>query len=379
MKITNAFVRKGIAGALLLLVALPVMADLELNMTPGVTATSERVFHLHMLILWICVAIGVVVYGVLAYAILRHRRSKRATPATFHESTKVEIVWTVIPILILVGIAIPATKALIAMEDPGDYDMTIKVTGYQWKWRYTYLDNDIDFFSSLAESSRDAARLDSGINPDSVPHYLLDVDHPLVIPTNKRIRFLITANDVIHSWWVPDLGWKKDAIPGFVNSAWTEVEEPGVYRGQCTELCGRGHGFMPIVVEAKTGKEFDQWVADQKKASQAATAEANKTWTNEDLMARGEQVYTTICAACHQPNGQGLPGVFPAIAGSAIATGPLDAHLDRVLNGKEGTAMQPFRDQLSDTDLAAVLTYQRNSFGNNTGDTVQPTDIQAAR
>jgi len=275
VKIAKALTRWGIPGMLLLLVSVPVMADLELNLRPGVTETSERVYDLHMLVMWICVAIGVVVYGVLAYSILRHRKSRGVKPATFHESTKVEVVWTIIPILILVGIAIPATKALIALEDTGDYDMSIKVTGYQWKWHYTYLDNDIDFYSSLAGPSRDAAILDSGVDPDSVPHYLLDVDHPLVIPVNKRIRFLITADDVIHSWWVPDLGWKQDAIPGYVNTAWTEVSEPGVYRGQCAELCGRGHGFMPIVVEAKTQAEFDQWVADQKKAPQSDAAVNN--------------------------------------------------------------------------------------------------------
>jgi len=379
VKIAKALTRGGITGILLLLVSVPVMADYELNLTPGVTETSERVYELHMLILWICVAIGVVVYGVLAYSILRHRKSRGVTPATFHESTKVEIGWTIIPILILVGMAIPATKALIALEDPGDYDMTIKVTGYQWKWRYTYLDSDIDFFSNLATASRDASGLDSDIDLDSVPHYLLDVDNPLVIPTNKRIRFLITANDVIHSWWVPDLGWKQDAIPGFVNTAWTEVKEPGVYRGQCAELCGRGHAYMPVVVVAKSEKEFDQWAADQKQASQAASAAAGKTWTKEDLMAKGEKVYNSTCVACHQPTGQGLPGVFPAIAGSAIATGPVDAHMAIVLDGKPGTAMQAFRDQMNDADLAAVITYERNAFGNNTGDTVQPADIKAAR
>jgi cytochrome c oxidase subunit 2 len=379
VKIAKALTRGGIPGILLLLLSVPIMADYELNLRPGVTETSERVYDLHMLIMWICVAIGVVVYGVLAYSIFRHRKSRGAAPATFHESTKVEVAWTIIPILILVGIAIPATKALIAMEDPGDYDMTIKVTGYQWKWRYTYLDNDIDFFSNLAASSKDASELGSDIDPSSVPHYLLNVDNPLVIPTNKRIRFLITANDVIHSWWVPDLGWKKDAIPGFVNAAWTKVKEPGIYRGQCAELCGRGHGFMPVVVVAKTEKDFDQWVAEQKQASQAASAAALKTWTKEDLMAKGEQVYNSTCAACHQPTGQGLPGVFPALAGSAIATGPVDAHMAIVLNGKTGTAMQAFRDQMNDVDLAAVITYERNAFGNNTGDTVQPADIKAAR
>lgn len=273
---------------MLLLVSGQVLAELELNMRPGVTQTSEQVYDLHTLIMWICVAIGVVVFGVLTVILLRDRRSKGRAPATFHENTKMEVLWTVIPILILVGIAIPATKTLVSMADASDYDMTIKVTGYQWKWRYTYVDQDIDFFSSLATASRDASELGSGINPDSVPHYLLDVDKPLVIPTNKRIRFLITSGDVIHSWWVPDLGWKKDAIPGYVNTAWTEIDEPGVYRGQCAELCGRGHGFMPIVVVAKTEQEFDQWVADQKQASQAASAKPLKAWDRKDLTAKAE-------------------------------------------------------------------------------------------
>jgi cytochrome c oxidase subunit 2 len=288
VKIANAITQSGIVGMPLLLLSGQVMAELELNMRPGVTQTSEQVYDLHMLIMWICVAIGVVVYGVLTFVLVRHRKSKGAKPATFHENTKMEVLWTVIPILILVGIAIPATKALVAMADSADYDMTIKVTGYQWKWRYTYLDQDIDYFSNLATASRDASELGSDISADAVPHYLLDVDKPLVIPTNKRIRFLITSEDVIHSWWVPDLGWKKDAIPGYVNTAWTEVKEPGVYRGQCAELCGRGHGFMPIVVVAKTEQEFDQWVADQKRASEAASAAALQPWKKEELMAKGQ-------------------------------------------------------------------------------------------
>ncbi len=368
----------GLSGAGLALASTRALAEYGLNMTLGVTPTSHQVYDLHMLILWICVVIGVVVFGAMFWSILKHRKSKGAVAAQFHESTGVEIVWTIIPFLILVGMAIPATRTLIAMEDTSDPDMTIKVTGYQWKWQYEYPEEDIGFFSSLDGESRKARELDSGVGLDEVPHYLLNVDNPLVVPTKTRIRFVITANDVIHAWWVPALGWKKDAIPGFINESWAYIEEPGTYRGQCAELCGRDHGYMPIVVVAKPEEEYQQWVAAQKAAVSVETAAADKVWSKEELMAKGETVYNANCAACHQANGQGIPGVFPAIADSAIATGPADAHIDLVLNGKEGTAMAAFKDQLSDVELAAVITYQRNSFGNNTGDMTQPSDIKAA-
>ncbi|NJD05607.1 MAG: cytochrome c oxidase subunit II [Methylococcaceae bacterium] len=245
-------------------------ANYALNLPVGVTETSREIHDLHMLILWICVGIGVVVYGVMVYSIMHHRKSKGVTPATFHENTKLEIVWTIIPFLILLSMAIPATKVMIKTYDTSKADMSIKVTGYQWKWRYTYLEEGIDFFSALDANSNRARQLGAKIDPASVDHYLLNVDHPLVIPVNKKIRILITSADVIHSWWVPEFGWKKDAIPGFVTDGWVKVDKPGIYRGQCTELCGRDHGFMPIVVEAKTEEQYKQWVAQQTAKKEAA-------------------------------------------------------------------------------------------------------------
>jgi cytochrome c oxidase subunit 2 len=346
----------------------------SLNLTQGVTEISKRVYDLHMLIFWICVVVCVGVFAVLIYSIMTHRKSKGAVPATFHESTTVEIIWTTIPFLILVGMAVPATTTLLALEDTRDSDMTIQVTGYQWKWKYDYLDEDVSFFSTLTTPREQIEN-----TAEKSENYLVEVDNPIVVPINKKIRFLITSNDVIHSWWVPALGWKQDAVPGFINDAWTELKEPGTYRGKCAELCGKDHGFMPIVLIAKTEDDYQQWVADQKAGAAAEAASATKTWTMDDLMAKGETAYNTSCAACHQPNGQGIPGVFPAIAGSALATGDVAGHVDIVMNGKTGTAMQAFGAQLSDVDLAAVITYQRNAFGNDTGDMVQPSSIAAAR
>lgn len=350
-----------------------------LNMPLGVTPISREAYDQHMLMLWWCVAIGVVVFGAMFYSMWRHRRAVRTEAAHFHHNTLAEIVWTVIPVLILVSMAIPATKALIVMEDTTEADMTLKVTGYQWKWRYDYLEDGISFYSNLAPSSREAVYGD----PAGVENYLLEVDNPVVLPVQKKVRILLTADDVIHAWWVPALGQKKDAIPGFINEIWTRIEEPGVYRGQCAELCGKDHGFMPIVVLAKPQDEYEQWVADQvaaqKEGAEAAQVEALREWSRDELMERGEQVYTTTCAACHQPEGQGMPPNFPPITGSAIATGPIEEHRELVMYGKPGTAMAAFAPQLSDTELAAVITYQRNALGNDVGDVVQPAEIRAAR
>jgi cytochrome c oxidase subunit 2 len=345
-----------------------------LNLREGVTDISHRVFDLHMLIFWICVVACVAVFIVLIYSIFTHRKSKGAVPATFHESTTVEIIWTTIPFLVLVAMAVPATTTLLALEDTRDADMSIQVTAYQWKWKYDYLDEDISFFSVLT-TPREQIEGDA----EKGENYLQEVDNPIVVPINKKIRFLITSNDVIHSWWVPDLGWKQDAVPGFINDAWTELTEPGTYRGKCAELCGKDHGFMPIVLIAKTEEDYAAWVAEQKGAAAAAADAATQTLTMDELMARGEAAYNKTCAACHQANGQGIPGVFPAIAGSAIATGDVAGHLDIVVNGKAGTAMQAFGEQLGTVDLAAVITYQRNAFGNDTGDMVQPADVAAAK
>jgi cytochrome c oxidase subunit 2 len=367
----------GIWGTILLLGAGNALAGLTdtLNLTPGVTEISNTVYDLHMLIFWICVVVCTGVFAVLIYSLMTHRKSKGSVPATFHESTTVEIIWTTIPFLVLVGMAIPATKTLLALEDTRDADMSIKITGYQWKWKYDYLDEDISFFSVLTTPREQIEG-----TAEKSENYLVEVDNPVVVPINKKIRFLITSNDVIHSWWVPALGWKQDAVPGFINDGWTYLDKPGIYRGKCAELCGKDHGFMPIVLEAKTEEDYAQWVADQKAGAAAAAAAATQTWTLDDLVAKGEEVYTTNCVACHQANGQGVPGAFPAIAGSAIATGDVAAHLDIVIHGsKVNPAMQAFGQQLGDVELAAVITYQRNAFGNDTGDIVQPSDIAAAR
>ena len=366
----------GLWGAVILLGTGNAIAGFTdtLNLREGVTDISQKVYDLHMLILIICTVVCIGVFAVLIYSLITHRKSRGATPASFHESTTVEIIWTTIPFLILVGMAIPATKTLLALEDTRDSDMSIMITGYQWKWKYDYLDEDISFFSVLTTPREQIEN-----QAEKGENYLAEVDNPIVVPINKKIRFLITSNDVIHSWWVPDLGWKQDAVPGFINDAWTELKEPGLYRGKCAELCGKDHGFMPIVLIAKTEDDYQQWVADQKAGAAAAAEAATQTWTMEKLMAKGESVYNTNCAACHQPNGQGIPGVFPAIAGSAIATGDVSAHKNIVINGKAGTAMQAFGAQLGDVDIAAVITYQRNAFGNDTGDMVQPADIAAAR
>lgn len=352
-------------------------ADYTLNLPEGVTETSRDIYDLHMLILWICVAIGVVVYGVMVYSIMHHRKSKGAVPAQFHENTKLEIVWTLIPFLILFTMAVPATQVMIKAYDTSAADMTVKVTGYQWKWRYTYLDEGIDFFSALDAKSNEARQLGAKIDPTTVDNYLLDVDNPMVVPVGKKVRILLTAADVIHAWWVPEFGWKKDAIPGFVTDGWIKVEKPGVYRGQCAELCGRDHGFMPVVVIAKPEAEYKQWVAEQKAKQQSTQADSSKTYSKEELMSKGEQVYNTNCAACHMANGEGMPGTFPVIKGSAVATGPMDEHVKVVVKGK--AAMPAFEDQLNAVDLAAVITFQRNAFGNSKGDMIQPSDLQARK
>ena len=354
------------------------LADYKLNMTEGVTSISRDAHDLHMLVLWIVTIVGIAVFGVIIYSLINHRKSKGAVAAQFHESTTIEVIWTIIPLVVLVLIAIPATKTLLEIEDASNPDVTIKVTGWQWKWQYEYLDEGISFFSNLDDKSNEARQRNSGIDVKTVEHYLLNVDKPIVIPVGKKVRFLTTANDVIHSWWVPALGMKRDAIPGYINEFWARVDEPGVYRGQCAELCGKDHGFMPIVVNAVTESEYQDWVKQQKLAMAEAAAGADKIWTKDDLMKRGEQVYNASCAACHQPTGTGIPGVFPGLVNSKITTGPAADHINIVVNGKAGTAMQAFGAQLNDADLAAVITYERNSWG-NAASVVQPADVKAAR
>nr|WP_163836628.1 cytochrome c oxidase subunit II [Spartinivicinus ruber] len=347
-----------------------VYGDWEVNLPQGVTEVSRSIYDLHMTIFWICVAIGVVVFGVMFWSMLMHRKSLGAKPAAFHENTLVEVIWTAIPFLILVSMAVPATQTLIQVYDTKESDIDIQITGYQWKWHYKYLTDDVGFFSNLSTPRAEIAN-----EEPKGDHYLLEVDEPLVVPVNKKIRFLITANDVIHSWWVPQLAVKKDAIPGFINEAWTRIEEPGIYRGQCAELCGKDHGFMPIVVEAKSAEDYQAWLVAKKEAAEKERELRDKVWSQDELYSRGEKVYNTTCAACHQPNGEGVPPVFPAIKGSKIATGDPQQHIATVVNGVQGTAMQAFGKQLNEVDLAAVITYQRNAWGNNAGDKIVPMDI----
>ena len=368
-------VAAAVSATFWLVLVAPGLTGNEVNMTRGVTLVSHTNYKLHMIVLSICVIIGILVYSAMFVSIVLHRKSRGHEAATFTHSTKAEIIWTVIPVLILISMAVPATRALVTMEVSPETEMTIKITGFQWRWKYDYLEDEIHFISSLAYTSNAARRLQSGTNPADVENYLLDVDQPLVLPANTKIKFLITADDVIHSWWVPALGWKRDAVPGYINEAWTEITEPGTYRGQCAELCGKDHGFMPIVLDVRPRDQFQQWVRDRQQDRAQAELQVQRLWTRQELMTQGESVYAAQCATCHLADGSGLAPAFPALAGSPIVTGPLNQHINLVLNGKEGTAMAAWGNILSATDLAAALTYTRNAFGNEMGDVVQPQTI----
>jgi len=349
-------------------------ADWTVNMREGVTALSRDVYSLHMIIFWVCVVIGVLVFGVMILSMLMHRKSLGVKPADFHHSTKLEIIWTIIPVVILVVMAIPSTATLTAMYDASDADIDIEVRGLQWKWQYTYLNDDpekeVKFISSLLTPSEEIYN-----EARKRENYLLDVDNEVVIPINKKIRFLITSQDVIHAWWVPDFAVKKDAIPGFVHESWAIVEEPGIYRGQCAELCGKQHGFMPIVVRAVEQAEYEEWLVGKQEEAKAVFETVGKEWTQEELMVKGEEVYTRVCSVCHQANGQGLPPAFPSLVGTGLAVGSMQEHIDIVLHGKAGTAMQSFSSQLNAAEIAAVVIYERNAWGNDMGDMIQPREI----
>lgn len=342
------------------------------------TIVAHQIYDLHLVVLGIVVLIAVTVFAVIAYAMLRHRRSLGHQAKQFEDNMAVQVLWTAIPLLIVVGLAFPASRTVIAMKDTSSPDMTIKITGYQWKWRYDYLGEDVSFYSDLSTPREQIEnKAPKGEN------YLLEVDNPMVVPVGKKVRILVTANDVIHSWWVPAFGVKQDAIVGFVRDSWFTVDTPGVYRGQCTELCGKDHGFMPIVVQAVPEEKYRTWLTEQqtkgKAAIAAASAAAGKTYALDELKTEGEKVYGRSCAACHQANGQGVPGAFPALAHGAITTGPVAGHIDIVLNGsKKNPAMAAWKGQLSDLEIAAVITYERNAFGNAIGDVVQPSQIEAA-
>jgi cytochrome c oxidase subunit II len=362
----------------MLFISTPLQAQTEkYNMTRGATDISHQVYDLHMAIFYICCVIGAIVFALMFWSIIYHRKSKGAKAEQFHGSLKIELLWTAIPVVILVVMAIPASKTLIAMEDASKADLTVLVTGSQWKWHYKYMEYPIEYYSMLATPRDQIDNL-----AEKTELYLRDVDKPLVLPTGKKIRFLVTADDVIHAWWVPAFAIKKDANPGFINETWTKVDKPGIYRGQCAELCGKDHGFMPVVVDVRTPEEFDRWAAEQVELQAQAKAEAEKaaqqTQSMEELMALGEKTYESHCAMCHQISGEGLPGAIPALKGSAMVTQDISAHIHIVVYGKPATAMQAFAKQLTTSELAAVITYERNAWGNNTGDLVQVVDVAAA-
>jgi cytochrome c oxidase subunit 2 len=354
----------------------------QLNMYKGVTPLSHSMYNLHIIAMIVCALIGIVVFGVMIYSLIYHRKSKGVVPATFHSNARLEIFWSFIPFLILLGLAIPATKILIKMDDSSESDVTIKIIGSQWKWQYQYLDQGISYVSYLSTPYNQIHNKEK-----KGKWYLLEVDKPLVLPINKKIRFLVTSSDVIHSWWVPKLGVKRDAIPGFMHESWALIEKPGTYRGQCTELCGINHAFMPIVVQAVNQDEFDKWVSLQPKiatphttAKTIITNQVQSTMSHAALMTMGKTTYEQVCSACHQADGNGLPPMYPALKGSSVAVGkPISRHINILLHGVPGSAMQAYQDQLTDAEIAAVITYERNSWGNNTGDFVQPNDVTALR
>ena len=360
------------AGGVSLAALAPMVLANGWNMPEGVTAVSRDIYSLHMIIFWICVVIGVIVFGAMFYSLFRYRHSRGAKAATFHEHTSVEVIWTAIPLLILVAMAVPATATLKTMYDASEADLDVMVTGQQWRWRYEYLGEEVAFTSNLSTSREQI----SGTS-EKGENYLLEVDEPLVLPVGQKVRLLLTSDDVIHSWWVPDLAVKQDAIPGFVNENWVRIDEPGIYRGQCAELCGRNHGFMPVVVEAVEQERFDEWMAGRKEAAQQEAMSADREWGMEELMARGEQSYGAVCAACHQPDGSGNPPAFPALAGNQALLDDRERHIDTVINGVSGAAMPAFRSTLSPVEIAAVITFERNAWGNETGDIVQPSEIAA--
>tara|TARA_S200000501_G_scaffold190594_1_gene179508 strand:- start:24 stop:1178 length:1155 start_codon:yes stop_codon:yes gene_type:complete len=367
---------KSAFAALLILSLYPsqVLSDWDaLNMREGVTQVSRDVFELHMLIFYICVAIGTVVFSVMFYSLFRYTKKKNPNPSSFHESSKLEVAWTIVPFLILIAMAVPASKTLTEIYEDEEGEINIQIVGYQWKWEYKYLEDDINFFSNLSTDQDEIYNL--------VPkgeNYLLEVDEPLIIPVDTRVRFLITANDVIHSWWVPDFAIKQDAIPGFINTAWTRVEEPGIYRGNCTELCGKNHGFMPVVVKVVEKDEYNEWVLAKKEEAIKLAELTEKEWSLAELSERGEGVYQKNCVACHQMSGEGLPPIFPALAGSDIVMFDKNRNVEILMEGVQGAAMQSFANQLSEVDMAAVITYTRQAWGNaenGDGAYVVPSDI----
>jgi cytochrome c oxidase subunit II len=379
MKAAKHLLQK-IAGTTALIAALvpaSALAAKEYNLQAPVTPVATEIFDLHLYIMWICVVIFVGVFSVMFYSIFAHRKSKGHQAAQFHENTLVEIIWTVIPFLILVVMAVPATRTILAMKDSSVPDMTVKITGSQWKWSYDYLDYGFGYYSNLKTP---VEQIEEG-KPKG-EHYLLEVDQPMVVPVGKKIRLLITSSDVIHAWFLPAAGVQQDAIPGFVRDGWLKFDKTGIFRGQCAKICGKEHGFMPIVVEVKSVDDYAKWLAEHKKAA-AAADDPNKVWDAKELIARGEKVYAANCASCHQPTGKGVAGAFPALDGSKVVTGPKDEQIKIILNGVvrngQPTAMVAWKSTLSDIDIAAVVTYTRNSWNNHTGEAIQPAEVKADR
>ena len=370
-------------GSALTLAAGASHAAYDLNLKPPVTEIATQIYDLHMLIVWVCLAIFVVVFAVMFYSLYKHRKSVGHKAAQFHEHHTLEIIWTIIPALILIVMAVPATKTIFAMKDTSEADMSVKVTGYQWKWEYDYLDKNVKFISNLSTTQD---QIDN--KAEKSENYLLEVDNPMVVPVGKKVRVILTASDVIHAWWVPEFGVKQDAIPGFIKEVWFKAEKEGTYRGQCAELCGKAHGYMPIVVEVVSEEKYNGWLVAKAEEAAAGAAGADKEWTKDDLLAKGKAVYEKNCAVCHQASGAGLPPAFPAITGSKIALGAIygadgkylpDSHMDRLLNGKG--VMPAWKALLNDVEIASVITYTRQALGNaaTVDPIVQPAQVKAAR
>jgi cytochrome c oxidase subunit II len=386
-----------LATALAALTATPVAGTYDVNIPPPATPIANQIYDLHMGIIWVCIGIFVVVFGAMFYSVLKFRKSLGAKPdVNFHESTLIEIIWTIIPFLILIGMAIPATKTVLEMKDASNPDLTVKVTAYQWGWQYEYQQEGIAFYSNLSTPWTQIGLPNAPAAADKGKGYLLEVDHPLVVPVGKKVRLLITSNDVIHGWYMPTLGVNQYGIPGFIKDAWIKVDKAGTYKGQCSQICGKLHGFMPITVTAMNDAEYGEWLHDAKAqfavprsagaksaeggapAQVAALEDPNKKYTLDELKKRGEQVFTANCAGCHQANGMGLPGMFPALNKSKVVTGPKAEQIKVLMNGRQGTAMVSFA-RLTDTEIAAVITYTRNSWDNKSGEMIQPAEIKAAR
>lgn len=352
----------------------------QLNLHEGVTPIAHDIMWIHWMMLIICAVIFVGVFGVMFYSIIYHRKSRGHVAAKFHEHLGIEVAWTIIPFLIVIGMALPATRTVVAMKDTSSADLTVKVTGYQWKWGYEYIDGPAQGVKFLSNLATPRAQIEN--KEPKGEFYLLEVDKPLVVPVDKKVRIVLTATDVIHSWMVPEFGVKQDAMPGFLRDTWFRAEKIGSYRGQCAELCGKDHAFMPIVVDVVSQADYDKWAADQKKLLASAADDPTKDMTKDQMMARGEKVYAANCVACHQANGKGLPGTFPALDGGPIVMGPQKDQILTELNGHPGTAMAAFRDVLNDVELASVITYTRHAWGNagkGKDPVVQPSDVTALR